>query len=218
MGGWSRVRGWLLGACIAMPLLLVGCDGGSPQGTATPSAGVVATPTGEGGEIVLPPEAATITPAPSPVGLTEADRVAVYARAIGVLLERDLGTRFIYVSPYLGQGEHLDNPDVDTPVPPALVEQLEQAYHERVFEVRDFSDATKPLEEGGRVKNEGIFITLGPITNDSSAREAVGIRISFYRGFGDARGDLYRFGRDPAAPLGWKLLEAIEEWNDKTTP
>jgi hypothetical protein len=198
------------GAALVMLLLLAACDGGSPQPTPT----IVATPTGQGGELVIP-DAATVTPVPSPVGLAEDDRVTIYALVIGEILRPDLGTRSIFISPYIGQGEFLDNPDPNTPVPPTLMESLETAFHDRAFEVRDFEDSIRPLEEGGRVKNDGIFITLGPIVNTES--DTVSVRASFYRGVGDARGDIFRFERDPSTPQGWELTEVKEEWNYRTT-
>jgi hypothetical protein len=147
--------------------------------------------------------------------LAESGRVAIYTLVIGEILRPDLGTRSIFISPYIGQGEFLDNPDTNTPVPPTLMESLEPAYHDRAFEVRDFEDAIRPLEEGGRVKNDGIFITLGPIVNDGD--DTVSVRAGFYRGVGDARGDILRFERDSSTSDGWKLLEVKEEWNYRTT-
>src|SRR5687768_8766129 len=139
-----RLSSGLVGAALVIPLLLAACDSASPQ----PTPSVVATPTGQGGELVIP-DAATVTPVPSPVGLVERDRVAVYTLVIGEILRADLGTRSIFISPYIGQGDFLDNPDTNTPVPPTLMESLEPAYHDRAFEVRDFEDSIRPLEEGG---------------------------------------------------------------------
>lgn len=207
-------------ALLALLMLLAACGSNAtdPTATATLPQTSVATPTGAGGEEFLPPDATTPTPAPSPVGLTENDRVDVYSHIIGTLLQGDLGTRFIYISPYIGQGEHLDSPDEETPVPSTLMESLEPAYHDRSFEVRDFADATDALEDGGRVKNDGIFVTLGPIVNDSSGSNIVTARASYYRGVGDARGDLYSLQRAPSSSTGWELLTQEEEWNYKTVP
>jgi hypothetical protein len=144
--------------------------------------------------------------------MSESGRVAVYTHLIGEILKPDLGTRFVYISPYIGQGEFLDNPDTNTPVPPTLMERLEPAYHDRAFEVRDFEESIHPLEEGGRVKNDGIFITLGPITNVGS--DTVSVRASYYRGVGDARGDLYSFRT--TGPESWELMNVAEEWNYRT--
>jgi hypothetical protein len=144
--------------------------------------------------------------------MSEADRVGVYTLLIGEMLKPDLTTRFIYISPYIGQGEFLDNPDTNTPVPPTLMESLEPAYHDRAFEVRDFEDSIRPLEDGGRVKNDGIFITLGPIANTGS--DTVSVRGSHYRGVGDARGDLYSFRA--TGPDSWLLTNVVEEWNYRT--
>jgi hypothetical protein len=191
-------------ACLLLPLLLAACDGGSTPGGAT------VTPTGEGGLTIDPALAVTVTPLPSPEGLSEEDRVGVYLAVIGRMLEPDLGTRFVYISPYLGQGEFLDNPDTNTPVPPDLMERLEPAYADRQFEIRDFEEAIRPLEEGGQVKNDGIFVTLGPISNDG---DGVAARASYYRSVGDARGDLYTLNRDGG---GWQVVEQKEEWNNKT--
>jgi hypothetical protein len=193
-------------------LVLAGCDGGNPSPTPqppTPTAGITDI---IGGMV-------TVTPQPSPTGLSEADRVAVYAGAFASNIERDGVTRFYYISPYIGQGERLDNPDPNTPVPPTLVEALESRFGDQRFEVTEFLDALKDgdLESGGQVRNDGLFVTLGPIVNDPADQNMVSVQVAFYRMVGDARGDIYRFRRDGTAEGGWQLLDFGEEWNYKTT-
>ena len=210
----TRVRSLLALACGLMLLVLPACDGGgNPVPTAT-FPGAANTP--RVGEV--PPDATTPTAVPSPVGLDESARIGVYAQLVASLLKSNADAEFVFVSPYIGQGERLDNPDENTPVPAGLVEQLEGDITSRKFEVRDFMEAVGALEDGGRVKNRGIFVTLGPIVNTSSDPNVVTARASIYRMVGEARGDVYRFQRDAGERSGWKLLGVTEEWNDKSAP
>jgi hypothetical protein len=78
----------------------------------------------------------------------------------------------------------------------------------------EFADAVGPLEEGGKVKDGGVFVTLGEIMAAPEGTGTVAVRGSIFRGIGDAEGNLYRFHTDDTAPDGWQLLEVQQEWSD----
>jgi hypothetical protein len=70
-----------------------------------------------------------------------------------------------------------------------------------------------PLEEGGKVKDDGVFVTLGPIVEDESAEGTVSVRASIYRKVGEAEGHIYRFKRDASSSDGWSLQNSTREWS-----
>ena len=70
-----------------------------------------------------------------------------------------------------------------------------------------------PLEEGGKVQNEGVFITLGPISAGEEAN-VVTLHGSIYRKVGDAEGWLYSLSLDPSSAGDWQIVESVKEWND----
>jgi hypothetical protein len=163
------------------------------------------------------------TPSPGPTGtiLQEDIPTAVssqsptvpfelYTQVVLDLLKEEKTTR-VYISPYAGQSERLDVPDEEGPLPPTLVPALERADPSRDYEMLDFSEAIGPLEEGGVVNEDGVFVTLGPIATEQ-ADEIATVRASIYRRVGSAEGYIYRFGHDAG---DWKLLEAEQEWSDE---
>ena len=83
-----------------------------------------------------------------------------------------------------------------------------------MYGIEDFASAVGPLDDGGRVKNDGVFITLGAITDDKETPGAVIVRGSIYRKEGDAHGDRFHFKRDPSAAHGWTLLDSTQEWTE----
>lgn len=224
--------------CVA--LLLGACDmGGSPTPSATATSGVSATSTS-----ASPSPEAAITPAgtadttatpgkqipdtnsdrtavpdaasPTPVALADiptAERVSIYSLVVADLLKNEKATN-IYISPYVGQGERLDDPNEDLPVPTTLDDFLQSNDKSRTYQLVEFADTVGPLEDGGKVKNSGVFLTLGQITLDSTSNDTVQVRASLYRGVASGMGNAYRFQRDPTTHT-WKLLDVTGEWNDQ---
>jgi hypothetical protein len=150
-------------------------------------------------------------------GFTEEERALLYSQIVSHMLSGEQA-RYIYISPYVGKGERLDEPDQDTPVPNELVARLRESDPNRLYELRPFEDVVDPLEDGGRVRHDGVFITLGEIQAEQSGEhgpetEAI-IRSSIYRRVGSAEGYIYRFDRNPSGPGGWKLVDVTLEWKD----
>jgi hypothetical protein len=200
-------------AAMGCMLVLASCDNGSPN----PGTEASPTDTDAFSELLTQlPSLPTATPAPTPKGLDDNDRVNIYLDMIDTLLGEKIPA-YIYISPYLGQGERLDEPDENQPIPHGLLPALEKGDTGPKYQVSEFKDAIGPLEEGGAVKNKGAFITLGAVTGDASDKDAVVVRGSIYRKEGDAEGDRFRFKRDASAPHGWKLLDVTQEWTEKTT-
>jgi hypothetical protein len=118
------------------------------------------------------------------------------------------------LNPFLGQGERLDETDPNKPLGEALGRYMDSVDGERQYFMSEFSEAVGPLEDGGKVKDGGAFVTLGEIIVGPEGTDIVAVRGSIYRGIGDAVGNLYRFQPDPTAPDGWKLLDVQQEWSD----
>jgi hypothetical protein len=153
---------------------------------------------------------------PSPAGIDAAASVRIYSAVVAALLDKQ-SPPYVYISPYIGQGEHLDEPDQNSPLPQDLLSALllsagPGAGGHPVYEITDFSAAIGNLEDGGQVKNDGVFITLGPITNDLQSNDAAAMHASIYRKVGDAQGYLFHLRRELS---GWKVLDSKQEWLDE---
>jgi hypothetical protein len=191
-------------------LVLAACDDGvAPSATpGTPSETTLASEaspmTGIGAQ--------EPTPVPSPTGLDEQGRMQLYVMVVSELVAREEAAS-VYVSPYIGQGERLDNPDERTPIPASLVAALEAADSGRAYFESEFGQVVGALEDGGKVVDGGVFVTLGPILNDATEEDVVDIRATIYRKVSDAEGYIYRYKRDASGE--WKLLNANQEWLDR---
>jgi hypothetical protein len=151
------------------------------------------------------------TPVPSPTGLDEQGRVQLYVMVVSELMAREEADN-VYISPYIGQGERLDNPDERTPIPAGMIAALEAADGGRAYFESEFGQVVGALEDGGKVVDGGVFVTLGPILNDATEKDVVDIRASIYRKVSDAEGYIYRYKRDASGE--WKLLNVNQEWLD----
>jgi hypothetical protein len=158
-----------------------------------------------------------ITGRPQAEGIAEDERALLYVRVVLDLLAEEQA-RHVYISPYVAAGERLDTPDEHIPLPQGLVDLLLGADPARTYEISAFEDAVGPLDDGGQVKDSGVFITLGQIQLQRSGGQVSGtgvlVRASIYRRVGSAEGYIYHFDRDPSAPDGWKLVESTLEWSD----
>ena len=152
--------------------VLAACDGGSPApGNTTPTPLAEASAlvdTGTLGDLLTEvPEFPTSTPVPTPAGITDADALNIYLKVADALLG-EKQPAFIYISPFVGEGEHLDDPNMSQPLPAGLLPALVKADTGPQYALLNFENAIGPLEEGGVVKNNGAFLTLGAIAADTS--------------------------------------------------
>ena len=118
---------------------------------------------------------------------------------------------YVYISPFLGGGERLDEPDETKPLPEELLPALKSANSTPNYEIADFPDAIGPLDDGGKVKNNGVFITLGEIMGGDQDKSVVTVRGSIYTKVGAAEGDRFRLKHDGSR---WKLINSTQEWTD----
>lgn len=200
--------------------LLTACDG-SPSPTPTVPTPGNATATLAGGVPETPDlsEALTAFPisspatAPKEADLEATERVQIYKLAVLALLDREAAST-VYISPYVGEGERLDNPNEAAPLPQDLIDALSSAGGNRSYELRDFSEAVGPLEDGGKVEKDGVFVIVGPVIEAGEAADQVAVRASIYRKVGDAAGYIYRVERDAASEEGWTLSDTTREWSE----
>jgi len=139
--------------------------------------------------------------------------VRIYQAVIGALLSREQPAH-VYIGPFTGRGERLDDADETRPLPQGLLPALQASDTGPEYALLDFAEATGPLEEGGQVQNGGIFLTLGPIEADPAGEGAAAVRGSTYRKVGSAEGLRFRLRPDDTTTLGWKVGASTEEWND----
>jgi hypothetical protein len=158
----------------------------------------------------LPPLTAVPTAA---VGAEE--RLALY-RTVVLLLASAERVPVVYLNPYLGEGERLDMPLMDSPLPGALIPALREAEPSRRFETAEFIDVVGPLEEGGIVKNGGAYITLGPVEDSPDFEGGVRVRASVFHEVGNAGGYTYDLQREPSEPGGWLVVRTTQDWLDRT--
>ncbi|HEX8229397.1 MAG TPA: hypothetical protein VF826_08800 [Chloroflexia bacterium] len=206
---------------LALALLLSACDTGGPQQVPGGVAGSTPPPaettpgTGLPGAIMTEVLSGASVPTASslPATVSEDDRETIYGLVVLNLVRIEQATT-VYLNPFLGQGERLDETNTRKPVSETLSSYMDSVDGERQYFISEFSDAVGPLEDGGKVKESGVFVTLGEIASGPAGTDIVAVRGSIYRGIGDGEGNLYRFQPDATAPDGWKLLDVQQEWSD----
>jgi hypothetical protein len=212
---WRRVAPLLalalLSACTSGPTESATPTLPPPTETAGPTA--VATDTTEPTHelptaiptIALPPPP---TAPPTPSGIDSPQLVAIYSLVAHDLVPRP-APAYVAIAPLAAQGELLDMPAPDSPIPPELVGAL--ADLSTTVELAPFVEAIGPLESGGRVRNDGMFLTFGLVEPDASAGpNGLGLYASFYRASDDATGYRYRLYREGTQ---WLIKDKTQTWD-----
>jgi hypothetical protein len=206
---------------LALALLITACDAGGSQPVPGEATRSTSTPTGTSTGANLPDAlltevlstAGTATPAAIPTSLSEDDRQTIFGLVVLNLVKAESATT-VYLNPFLGQGERLDETDPAKSLGDGLGKYMDAVDGERQYFMSGFSEAVGALEEGGKVKDSGVFVTLGEIMSGPEGTGIVAVRGTIYRGLGNAAGYLYSFQPDATAPDGWKLLDVQQEWSD----
>jgi hypothetical protein len=230
---WA-LRGWrAVVLLISLALLLPACDTGghspppgdastltatspNPRSTATPAPAETSSGTDLPGALMTEVASGAVgtTPSTLPAEVSDSDRETIYGLTILNLVKNEQATT-VYLSPFLGQGERLDESNSAQPLDATLGKYMDSVDGERQYAMSEFSDVVGPLEDGGKVSGGGVFVTLGEIMLDAQSGDTVAVRGTIYRGLGDAEGRLFRFQRDDNAPDGWQLLDARHEWSEQ---
>lgn len=154
------------------------------------------------------------TPSAIPAQVSDSERETLYGLTVLNLVKDEQATT-VYLNPFLGQGERLDETDPGRPLDATLAKYMDSVDGERQYAMSEFSEVVGPLEDGGKVSNGAVFVTLGEITSDPASGDTLAVRGTIYRGLGDAEGRIFRFQRDDNAPDGWQLLDAHPEWSEQ---
>ena len=195
-------------------LLGLAACGGGPTPTLPAPTVIPPTATAAGDDSpVLPTPIPTLalppppTAPPTPAGLDPAQQVAIYATVVHDLAEAPRPP-YIGIAPTASQGELLDTPAPDRPIPPALIDALHDLT--ATVELVPFMEAIGPLEQGGHVRNNGVFITLGVLQTDPAGPDKVALYASLYRASDDATGYRYELTRTAGV---WTITSRTQTWD-----
>lgn len=216
--GWAyRARCRAAVLALVLALLVSACDSSGPPPLPTGTANDITTPTVSLPDALMTEVLSaeeTATPAAPLASLSEDDRQTIYGLVVLNLVKAESATT-VYLNPFVGEGERLDETGSGRALGDALGRYMDTVDGGRQYFMSRFSEAVGALEDSGKVKDNGVFVTLGDIMSDPEGPGTVAVRGTIYRGIGDAAGYLYRFQPDDKAPDGWKLLDVQQEWSDK---
>ncbi|HMA37730.1 MAG TPA: hypothetical protein VKY74_24970 [Chloroflexia bacterium] len=190
-----------------------------PPATAAPSATPVPVPTVRPTAPPVPTMPPTVPPTPTvaPVatGVAEEQAEVIYSLIAHDLVTQSLVTTttktipaYIGISPRAGQGSLLDTDASNLPIPENLIEDLADLGTTVAFV--PFMEAIGPLEEGGQVRDGGVYLTLGVLTPQSDA-DHVAAYASYYRATNDATGYLYHLEKGGSGP--WVIKDRQQVWD-----
>ncbi len=207
----------LLTACTSGPAESVTPTSPPPPATATATAVLepTAPPTAaEEPTHEIPTEIPTIalppppTAPPTATGIDAAQLTLIYSLVVHDLVAKP-APGYIAIAAQAAQGELLDTPSPDRPVPPELIGALSD--YSATVELTTFMEAIGPLESGGRVRNDGVFLTMGVVQPDPTAgADGITLYASTYRASDDATGYLYRIYRDGDK---WAVKDKTQTWD-----
>ena len=169
-----------------------------------------------------PPATAAPTEAPTGAAVVTATIAADQALTIYSLVAHDLVAQsmtvtgtvtptmpgYIGISPRAGEGELLDTTSSTQTIPDDLIDNLADLGTTVTF--ADFMDAIGALDNGGKVQNNGIYLTLG-VLEPQAGGDRVATYASYYRAANDATGYRYQLERVPGGP--WVIDDRKEVWD-----
>jgi hypothetical protein len=213
-------------AVIGALLILTACaDSGGPESpTPTPALPAVAAtapvaPTAPPAAQASTSPAAGAAPtqaAPSPTVVIPADdAVTIYSLIAHDLVAQAVAAStpgaapaFIGMNDRAGQGELLDTDASDATIPDDLIDNMADLGATVVF--TPFMQAIGPLDDGGRVRDDGMYLTFGVLEPQGDATH-VAAYASYYRGSDDATG--YRYTLEKAAGGPWVIKDRRQVWD-----
>ncbi|HUS15128.1 MAG TPA: hypothetical protein VM536_08950 [Chloroflexia bacterium] len=174
-------------------------------------------PTGINADPTLPPGLPpALLPGPTAAasGLTDTQATTIYSLVAHDLVEQSLATAtsqtmpaFIGINPRAGEGPLLDTDATNGEIPPDLIDNLADLRTTVTFS--SFMDAIGSLDDGGVVRDNGIYLALGVLESDGPDR--VRAYASYYRGATDATGYQYTLSRSPGGP--WSIEDRQIMWD-----
>jgi hypothetical protein len=174
----------------AAPTETISPDGPPPEGPPLPTSGPVAT-----------------------VGTDEA--VVIYSLIAHDLVAQSLTTaattatpEYIGISQQAGQGALLDTDSTNVTIPDDLIDEMGDLGTTVTFS--PFMEAIGALEDGAKVRDDGIYLTLG-VLEDQGSPDKLAAYASYYRASDDATG--YRYVLEKAAGGPWVIKDRQQVWD-----
>ena len=191
-----------------------GAPSDTPTAAPDPAAPSVVPTSSVPAEVPATPTPVRGTPAPVPT-VGEAEATIIYSLIAHDLVTQSQATMpaaeappYIGINPLAGRGPMLNTDSATVQIPEDLIDDL--ADLDTTLSFATFADVVGPLDEGGRVQEDGIYLTLGEIQPQSDANQ-VAVHASFYRANDDATGYRYTMERQPDG--SWAIKDRQEVWD-----
>jgi hypothetical protein len=214
-------------ALIGALLFLTACADGASPATATAGPEPPRTVAAPGPPTLAAGPSATSAPvsggpartqaaAPAPTAAIPADdAVTIYSLIAHDLVAQAVAASatptaptFIGMNDRAGQGELLDTEASNATIPDDLIDNMADLGATVVF--TPFMQAIGPLDDGGTVRDDGIYLTFGVLEPQGDAAH-VAAYASYYRGADDATG--YRYTLEKAAGGPWVIKDRRQIWD-----
>jgi hypothetical protein len=207
-----------LALTLALALLLAACGNGGAPATPSPASGSSGSSGGPTETISPdgPPPEGPPPPTSGPVATVSTDEaVVIYSLIAHDLVAQSLTTAatkttpaYIGISRQAGQGALLDTDSTNVTIPDDLIDELGDLGTTVTFS--PFMEAIGPLEDGARVRDGGIYLTLG-VLEDQGTPDKIAAYASYYRATDDATG--YRYVLEKAAGGPWVIKDRQQVWD-----
>ena len=161
-----------------------------------------------------PPTVAPTVP-PAVATLTDPEALIVYSLIAHDLVGLSVATAtlkkappFIGINPRAGKGPLLDTDSATATIPQDLIDNMADLGTTVTFS--SFMDAVGALENGGQVRDNGIYLTFGQLEPQGSP-DRVAAYASIYRANTDATG--YRYLVERVADGPWIIKDRQQVWD-----
>jgi hypothetical protein len=189
--------------------------GPAPTDTATGAPPDTVAPTETISPDIPPPEGPP-PPTSGPVATVSADEaVVIYSLIAHDLVAQSLTTAatkttpaYIGISQQAGLGALLDTDSSNVTIPDDVIDEMGDLGTTVTFS--PFMDAIGALEDGAKVRDDGIYLTLG-VLEDQGTPDKIAAYASYYRANDDATG--YRYVLEKAAGGPWVIKDRQPMWD-----
>lgn len=219
---FSHVRLLLLALLAGLGLAgLTACGDSTPTPGVLPTALVGSTPPGGPNPAHPPPIPPTLAvnsvprpPAPTALatGVAPQEASTIYNLIAHDLVAQSQGAPgaapppYIGINPQAGKGPLLDTSAADVEISDDLIDNMADLGTTVAFS--GFMDAIGSLENGGQVRDRGIYLTIGVL---EPAGDNVQAYASYYRASNDATG--YRYTLERAGGGPWVIKDRQQVWD-----
>jgi hypothetical protein len=164
----------------------------------------------------LPPPDEPPPPTSGPVATVSTDEaVVIYSLIAHDLVAQSLTTAaskttpaYIGISQQAGLGALLDTDSSNVTIPDDVIDEMGDLGTTVTFS--PFMDAVGALEDGAKVRDDGIYLTLG-VLEDQGTPDKIAAYATYYRANDDATG--YRYVLEKAAGGPWVIKDRQPVWD-----